>query len=54
MNKSFILNFISEQDFEEHVFNTIKQYRESLKSIDLKKFNKRVIKFRFRLDISFI
>ncbi|WP_155810355.1 Eco47II family restriction endonuclease [Mycoplasmopsis agalactiae] len=38
MNKPFILNFISQQDFEEHVFNTIKQYRESLKSMDLKRF----------------
>ncbi|MCE6061629.1 Eco47II family restriction endonuclease [Mycoplasmopsis agalactiae] len=43
MNKPFILNFISQQDFEEHVFNTIKQYRESLKSIDLKRFNKNLI-----------
>lgn len=37
------LDFISKEDFKEHVKNTIKTYGETLKSIDLAKFNKNII-----------
>lgn len=37
------LSFISENDFKEHVKNTIKTYGETLKKIDLNKFNKNII-----------
>lgn len=37
------LNFITEDNFKEHVKNTIKTYGETLKSIDLNKFNKNII-----------
>lgn len=37
------LNFISEKDFESHVSQTIKSYNNTLKSINLKKFNSNVI-----------
>lgn len=37
------INFISEDDFKEHVKNTIKTYGETLNSIDLNKFNKNII-----------
>lgn len=37
------LGFISENDFKEHVKNTIKTYGETLKKIDLNKFNKNII-----------
>ncbi len=40
---NFLLTFISEKDFEEHVKKTIKEYNETLKSIDLKKFNSNII-----------
>ncbi|SJZ47140.1 Eco47II family restriction endonuclease [Fibrobacter intestinalis] len=44
------LDFISENDFENHVRRTIENYRESLKSMSLKDFNKNIIdpvKFAF-------
>ena len=37
------LNFISEQDFTEHVQATIEKYGEKLESFDLKRFNKNII-----------
>ena len=37
------LKFISEEDFCEHVKETIKKYGEKLEPIDLKKFNKNLI-----------
>lgn len=40
---NFKLKFISHQDFENHVANTLKEYRQVLNSIDLKKFNSNVI-----------
>lgn len=43
MSKFLIEDFIKESDFIKHVSNTIKTYTETLKSIDLKKFNKNVI-----------
>lgn len=37
------IEFITKNDFEEHVRNTIRQYGSKLKSIDLKKFNSNII-----------
>lgn len=37
------LDFISEQDFCDHVQETIKQYGEKLKPYDLKKFNSNIV-----------
>ena len=37
------ISFITEDDFEKHVRETIKQYGEKLQSINLKKFNKNII-----------
>ncbi|MGN1093101.1 MAG: Eco47II family restriction endonuclease, partial [Monoglobaceae bacterium] len=37
------LNFISEQDLNNHVKATIEKYGEKLKSFDLKRFNKNII-----------
>lgn len=37
------LNFISEEDFTNHVKETIKQYDKKLESFDLKRFNKNII-----------
>lgn len=37
------LNFISEQDFMEHVKATIEKYGEKLESYDVKRFNKNII-----------
>ena len=39
MNDIYKLNFISKENFELHVTNTLKQYSKTLKSINLKKFN---------------
>mgnify|MGYP003301106467 CR=1 FL=1 len=43
MEREFILDFISQSDFEKHVLQTLNEYKEALKSIDLKKFNSNVI-----------
>ncbi|WP_237719233.1 Eco47II family restriction endonuclease [Mycoplasma mycoides] len=43
MSNEFILDFISKQDFEKHVTDTINQYKESLKSISLKKLNRNIV-----------
>ncbi len=40
---SFKLDFISQNDFEHHVRQTLHGYKETLKSIDLKKFNSNLI-----------
>lgn len=37
------LNFISEQDFTDHVKATIGKYGEKLESFNLKRFNKNII-----------
>lgn len=39
----FNLTFISQEDFEKHVAATIKSYNETLKSINLSKFNSNII-----------
>lgn len=39
----FLLNFISQDDFENHVTNTIIQYMKTLRRIDLAKFNSNLI-----------
>lgn len=43
MQREFILDFISQSDFENHVLGTLNEYKEALKSIDLKKFNSNII-----------
>ena len=43
MGREFILDFISQSDFEKHVLKTLNEYQEVLKSIDLKKFNSNII-----------
>ena len=40
---NYNLSFIKQEDFEKHVGDTIKQYNETLKSINLKKFNRNLI-----------
>ncbi len=40
---SWNLSFISEEDFSNHVKETIRKYGEKLKSFDLKRFNKNLI-----------
>nr|WP_318036334.1 Eco47II family restriction endonuclease [Mesomycoplasma ovipneumoniae] len=37
------LDFISQEDFEKHITNTLKKYNEMLESINLKKFNSNLI-----------
>ncbi|HHU83782.1 MAG TPA: Eco47II family restriction endonuclease [Clostridiales bacterium] len=37
------LRFIKQEDFEKHVENTLNQYRDTLKSMNLKEFNKNII-----------
>lgn len=43
MSEDYRLTFISQEDFETHVLNTINSYNESLRGIDLKTFNSNVI-----------
>ena len=43
MGREFILDFISQSDFEKHVLQTLNEYQEVLKSIDLSKFNSNII-----------
>lgn len=53
-NDNFSLTFISQNDFETHVADTLQCYDESLRSIDLKKFNHNKIdpiKFLFDKEI---
>lgn len=42
-NNDYNLDFISQIDFENHVKQTLKEYNDVLKSIDLKRFNKNII-----------
>ena len=37
------LNYISDEDLEKHIKETLDQYRETLKKIDLNKFNENII-----------
>lgn len=39
----FKMKFIKEEDFKENVYNTLQKYNESLKGVDLNKFNKNII-----------
>ncbi len=39
----YCITFISQEDFEKHVAETIKSYNETLKSINLAKFNSNII-----------
>lgn len=43
MNEEYKLNYISQEDFENHVKKTIMQYSQTLKSINLQKFNKNLV-----------
>ena len=43
MEREFILDFISQSDFKKHVLQTLNEYQEVLKSIDLSKFNSNII-----------
>lgn len=45
MNKTsdYCIEFIQQKDFESHVLKTIESYNETLKSIDLQKFNSNII-----------
>ncbi len=39
----YCISFIKQEDFEQHVAETIKSYNETLKSIDLARFNSNII-----------
>ena len=41
------LDFISEQDFINHVAATIEKYGEKLESFDIKRFNKNIIGYSY-------
>ena len=43
MSDNYCISFIKQKDFEHHVAQTIEKYNKSLKSINLKKFNKNII-----------
>ena len=43
MSNEYKISFINQVDFEKHVTDTLKQYNETLKAIDLKKFNSNLI-----------
>lgn len=43
MADNYIITFISQSDFEKHVAKTIASYNETLKSINLTKFNSNII-----------
>lgn len=43
MSNDYKLDFIKQELFEEHISNTLMQYKEVLKSIDLNKFNSNLI-----------
>lgn len=43
MNNNYYIPFIKQEEFENHVAQTIKTYNETLKSIDLAKFNSNII-----------
>lgn len=41
--EKYILDYIEQSDFEKHIAKTINEYNETLKSINLKKFNSNII-----------
>lgn len=41
--EEYAIDFIKKEDFEKHVFATIKKYDETLNKIDLEKFNSNII-----------
>lgn len=43
MKNDYLLKFIDQTDFENHVTETLKHYNETLKAINLKKFNSNLI-----------
>ena len=43
MSDNYCIPFIKQEDFENHVAQTIKTYNTTLKSIDLAKFNSNII-----------
>ena len=43
MSDNYCIPFIKQEDFENHVAQTIKTYNATLKSIDLAKFNSNII-----------
>ena len=43
MTDSYIITFINQADFENHVAKTISSYNETLKSVNLAKFNSNII-----------
>lgn len=43
MADSYIITFINQTDFENHVAKTIASYNETLKSVNLAKFNSNII-----------
>lgn len=43
MQNNFILEYISQENFENHVLNTLNEYKDLLKSINLKSFNSNII-----------
>lgn len=43
MDENYIITFINQSDFENHVAKTIASYNETLKSINLTKFNSNII-----------
>lgn len=43
MSDSYIITFINQTDFENHVAKTIASYNETLKSVNLAKFNSNII-----------
>ena len=42
-NDDYILKFISKENFEKHVYKTLSEYNDVLKSINLKEFNRNII-----------
>lgn len=42
-NEEYCLDFIKEEDFIFHVKETLKEYKDTLKSINLKKFNSNIV-----------
>lgn len=42
-NDEFVIKFISQNDFEKHVSETIERYDETLNKIDLERFNSNII-----------
>ena len=43
MTDKYMLSFIKQKDFEKHVAKTIASYNETLKSVNLEKFNSNIV-----------